>query len=108
MRASAGGPSDDLHHDGLLGSTEGLHRLLMAGPGQLLPVHLRAGTHPDLTKVIRIYLSCLLLLTVALVTLYDAELFGQKLSGALLRPELRSDVLNSSRQQLIREKCLWM
>lgn len=43
--ASAGGPPDDLHHDGLLGSAEGLGHLLMAGLGQLLPVHLRAGTH---------------------------------------------------------------
>lgn len=43
MRAAAGGPPDDLHHDGVLGSTEGLHRLLMAGLGQLLPIHLRAG-----------------------------------------------------------------
>lgn len=44
--ASAGGPPDDLHHHGLLGGTEGLHRLLVAGLGQLLAVHLRAGTHP--------------------------------------------------------------
>lgn len=33
MGASAGGPPDDLHHDGLLGSTEGLRNLLMAGLG---------------------------------------------------------------------------
>lgn len=42
--ASAGGPPDDLHHDGFLGGTEGLHSLLMAGLGQFLPVHLGAGT----------------------------------------------------------------
>lgn len=45
MRAAAGGPPDDLHHDGVLGSTKGLHCLLMAGLGQLPPIHLRTGTH---------------------------------------------------------------
>lgn len=39
--ASAGGASDDLHHDGFLDGPEGLGALLMAGLGQLLPVHLR-------------------------------------------------------------------
>lgn len=43
VRAATRGPPDDLHHDGVLGSAEGLRRLLMAGLGQLLPVHLRTG-----------------------------------------------------------------
>lgn len=41
MGAAAGGPSDDLHHNGFLGTTQGLHCLLMAGLGQLLSIHLR-------------------------------------------------------------------
>lgn len=41
MGAAAGGPPDDLHHDGVLGSAKGLHSLLMAGLGQLFPIHLR-------------------------------------------------------------------
>lgn len=40
LRAAAGGPPDDLHHDGVLGSVKCLHSLLMAGLGQLLPIHL--------------------------------------------------------------------
>lgn len=43
VRAATRGPPDDLHHHGVLGSAEGLRRLLMAGLGQLLPVHLRTG-----------------------------------------------------------------
>lgn len=31
MGAAAGGPPDDLHHNGVLGSAKGLHCLLMAG-----------------------------------------------------------------------------
>lgn len=31
VRAATGGSPDDLHHDGVLGSVEGLQRLLMAG-----------------------------------------------------------------------------
>lgn len=91
--ASAGGPPDDLHHDGFLGSTEGLHSLLMAGLGQLLPVHLRAGTHPDLTAMIGIYLSCRLLLIVVVVTLFKAELYRQNLSGSVLHSEPKKYVL---------------
>lgn len=41
MGAAAGGPPDDLHHDGVLGSAKCLHSLLMAGLGQLFPIHLR-------------------------------------------------------------------
>lgn len=41
MGAAAGGPPDDLHHDGVPGSAKGLHSLLMAGLGQLLSIHLR-------------------------------------------------------------------
>lgn len=49
VRAATRGPPDDLHHDGVLGSAEGLRRLLMAGLGQLLPVHLRTrGREPAL------------------------------------------------------------
>lgn len=49
MRAATRGPPDDLHHDGVLGSAEGLRRLLMAGLGQLLPIHLRTrGREPAL------------------------------------------------------------
>lgn len=41
MGAAAGGSPDDLHHNGVLGSTERCHSLIMAGFGQLLPIHLR-------------------------------------------------------------------
>lgn len=43
VRATAGSTSDDLHHDGVFGSSKRLHSLLMAGLGQFLPVHLRDG-----------------------------------------------------------------
>lgn len=41
MGSAAGGPPDDLYHDGILGCAKSLHGLLMAGLGQLLPIHLR-------------------------------------------------------------------
>lgn len=79
--ASAGGPPDDLHHDGFLGSVKGLHGLLMAGLGQLLPVHLRETTRPRLSSMIVIYLSCRLSLIVAIVTFFLVELFKWDLSA---------------------------
>lgn len=33
-------PPQHLHHDGVLGTAERLHCLLMAGTGQVLPIHL--------------------------------------------------------------------
>lgn len=41
MGAPAGGPPDDLHHDGVLGRAKGFHSLFMAGLGQLFSIHLR-------------------------------------------------------------------
>ena len=74
MGAAAGGPPDDLHHDGVPGSAEGLHRLLMARFGQLLPVHLKK-TETNYTWVIfylqyttALYTLFLYLLTVAIET----------------------------------------
>lgn len=76
MGAAAGGPPDDLHHDGVLGSTKGLHGLLMAGLGQLLPVHLRR-TGKDLTYYILSFAILLFivpfLLTVAIETFYGSR-----------------------------------
>lgn len=56
--ASAGGAPDDLHHHGLLDSPEGLRALLMAGLGQLLPIHLETRTRPGVTVAIGVCSSC--------------------------------------------------
>lgn len=41
MWVAAGGTPDDLHHNGVSGSPKGLHSLIVAGLGQLLPINLR-------------------------------------------------------------------
>lgn len=70
VRATTRGPPDDLHHDGVLGSAEGLRRLLMAGLWQLLPVHLRTrGREPVLLSAT--WRRHLLLVTVEMISATD-------------------------------------
>lgn len=70
VRAAARSPSDDLHHDGVLGSAKGLRRLLMAGLWQLLPVHLRTrGREPLLLSAT--WRHHLLLVTVDVISATD-------------------------------------